>query len=295
MHFLKIASATMRHLDSISRHVALTVMLLTIAAACAGVPLRAQVRSEATCVEYYTAPITDSTGAASTAGTPGTLGGEVQTSFAPGALGGMNTKGYIAHFAAYNSGFSTVTIQRDVPDFNFFYPGDAAYSVQPSVFVPGNSETLRIVVPYLAIGWLLNGTMATLTPLGMPSGDGANSLSPSLPASPTCPPQLVPSTTLSFSSPGTYTHQYLGQVNSGPPANPATTFTLMALAGSQNISVTNLSYVPNDAANPIGDPNPNSIYGDITIGAVGTGPTPLDLELTINGVVMLDGAVSVTY
>lgn len=90
----------------------------------------------------------------------------------------------------------------------------------------------------------------------------------------------------------------LGQINSGPPAQTGpsgSTFAVTALSGNPNITISNLAYVPNDSANPTNDQNPNSIYGDITVDYGPDGASGARLQLSVNGVSIMKGLISITY
>ncbi len=238
----------------------------------------ANVVPEAVCAEYYTAPVT------------GAIGANYVSDAAPGAFGTTGTTGYIAHFAYLSTEAEDVTIRKSINPNNFFAPGALTLGGQPTVFSPGHSSTFKFAVEYGQITWYLGAGSATMTPIGYElSGQ------PVAP-SPTCAPSFLPSTSLSYSQPGIYTHQYLGQVDSGPAAATGSQFVVTALSGNPNITLSNLTYVPNDSANPSSSLNPNSIYADITIMGVARGaPSGVELQLSVNGAAVLDASVSISY
>jgi hypothetical protein len=233
---------------------------------------------QAVCVEYYTAPVTGAIGAARGTGQGG-------------AFGTTNGKGYIGHFAYISTEANSVTINYGFPD-SYFAPGDAVFTNQPTVFSPGYSRTFSFPLQYSAITWYLGvnpNNHATLTPIGANDSSGDP-----LPPSPTCAPAFVPSTALTFNQPGTFTHQYLGQIDSGPRAEADVQFAVTALSGSSNVTLSNLVYLPNDTANPSNSLNPNSIYADIAIAATPPSPTSVVVQLTTNGVAVVEGTVSIS-
>jgi hypothetical protein len=198
---------------------------------------------------------------------------------------------WIAHFSYVNLGTSVITFPSGVPQ-NYFIPGPT-YSNQVQIFQPGYWPDANIIpVNYLyssplvtQLSWLLlhgSGTDSTAT-LNILSYTGGNPV-----YTPTCTPAFAPQT-LTFTQPGIYTHQYLGQVNAGP-----TSGTPVALSSDPNIVISNVTYVPTDGANPSGTINPNSIYGDITVAGSG-GSATLLVQLLSNNVSVTDAAVTVTY
>ncbi len=237
----------------------------------------ANVVPEAVCVEYYTAPVT------------GAIGANYISEAAPGAFGTTGTTGYIAHFAYLSTEAQNVTIPKGIATNNFFAPGTFSFSGQPSVFSPGHSSTFKFAVEYRQITWFLGASSATVTPIGFESSGQE------VPPSPTCAPSFLPSTSLSYSQPGTYTQQYLGQVDSGPAAATGSQFVVTALSGNPNVTLSNLTYVPNDSANPVSSLNPNSIYADITIGYGGDGPNSVHVQLSANGTAVMKGLTAINY
>ncbi len=192
---------------------------------------------------------------------------------------------YIAHFSyleidtsnSFSGGFF---LRPGIPQ-NYFAPGNPSVG-QVSTFYPGYHFDIQNYFSSLSgkEAWTLLGSSGTVYPLGVTG------------TSPTCKPTFIPSP-LTYSSVGTYTHQYLGQVSSGPPANPDRTVTLVALPFTAGVSVTNLTYVPNDTTLSTGSNNPNSIYGDVTVSATG-GPLYVGIQLLLNNVVTVDGTLTIT-
>ena len=224
------------------------------------------------CVEYYTAPVTGAIGA-------------VRGKGDGGAFGLTHGKGYIAHFAYLSTEANDLTVNYGLLFGNFLSPGVQVSGNQPDVFHPGYSQTFSLPTQYSQVTWFLAGNMATVTPIGVndyTTGDP-------LPPSPTCAPAFIPSTSLSFTQPGTYTQQYLGQVDSGPRAAADVQFAVRAISGDPNITYANLAYVPNDTANPTGSANPNSIYGDITVAYGAKSVSAVRLQLATNGTVVMKG------
>jgi hypothetical protein len=238
----------------------------------------------AVCAEYYTTPVTGSIGANYNPDSTGT------------PLGATGTRGFIAHFAYLSTEAAPVTLSAGAGN-NYFSPGISmvpqttnGVSFQgdhPREFVPGLSPDLRLEVEYVPKTWNLAGNTDTVTPAGITVNNVAAT------PSPTCDPTYVPSTALTYNQPATYLHQFLGQVDSGPPAGP--TFTLSSLSGVSNVNVSNLSYVPNDTANPSGTFNPNSIYGDVQIGYGPAIPVAVRVQLVADGKVVMKGMTSIGY
>jgi uncharacterized repeat protein (TIGR01451 family) len=252
-------------------------LLASLAVLLGGSYLRAadNIVPQAVCAEYYTAPVTGAIGAARGTGSGG-------------AFGTTNGKGYIAHFAYISTEANTITIPYGLLFGNYLSPGAQVAGNQPTVFSPGYSQTFSLPLQYSAITWYLGGNAATITPIGANDGSGSP-----LPPSPTCAPAFIPSTSLSFSQPGTFTHQYLGQIDSGPRAAADLQFAVTALSGDPNITYANLVYLPNDTANPAGSLNPNSIYGDITVADGASNVSAVRLQLSANGKMVVKGLTSI--
>jgi hypothetical protein len=241
------------------------------------------------CGEYYTNPIIGAIGA-NYSPTPNGV------TNIPAAFATTGSKGFIAHFVSLSTQTQSVTMPYGVLFGNYLTPGvlTSPGSVngalfagnQPEVFAPGVSYDVRLEAEYLVKNWAISGNLAPVTPIGIKSS--GKLLAPS----PICKPTFVPSTALNFSQPGTYTHQFLGHVDSGPPAGA--TFAVTALSGG-NLALSNLTYVPNDTVNPSGTFNPNSIYGDVTISGGPPGATSAELQLTANGKAIMFGMVSVSH
>ena len=244
-----------------------------------GSHLRAQnIVPEAVCVEYYTNPVVGAIG----------IFGHSSSGDTP-SYGSTGSKGYIAHMAYLSTESADVTITYGVLQGNFLSPFFQVSAHQPQLFHPGHSPTYSMPMEYAQKTWFLAGNKATVTPIGY-LDSVTNTL---VPPTPTCAPSFVPSTSLSFSQPGTFLHQYLGQVDSGPAAG-ADQFAVTALSGSSNVSLSNLTYVPNDTANH-GSLNPNSIYGDINVGYGSDGPRSVRLQLSVNGTAVMKGLTSIGY
>jgi hypothetical protein len=224
------------------------------------------------CVEYFTPPLP---------------AGSIYGSTANEAAG----QSYIAHFSYYNPSTTTITIPYGLGFGNYMSPGTQAFTGQPTTFYPGLNDGFRAVPADLQGTWFLNGSTATAIADGAVDGVYHQPLPPS----PTCPANFVPATTLTFSTPGTYTRQFLGQVDSGPAADDVNTFAVTAIAPNSHVTLANLTYVPNDSANPSGALNPNSIYGDITITEAPTTTIPFRLQLAAGGQVIVKGIDVVNY
>ena len=251
-----------------------TMLLLTLAGASA--QGQHNIMPEAVCAEYYTAPVTGAIGVVGSRGSSSDFGT---------TLG----KGYIGHYAYMSTEAGTITLPKGILTSNFFAPAHSTYPNQPTVFIPGHSPTFRVPLPYAPISYYLAGNHVALTPIGL------NDISGPIPPSPTCAPEFVPSTSINLGQPGTYQHQYLGQVDSGPADMGTSTFAVTALSGHPNIIISNATYLANDTANPANTLNPNSIYADITITAAISGPASVEFQLAVNGVAIVSGVVSVSH
>ena len=247
----------------------------------------AQIYLVANCNEYYTSPL----------GTGSAAYGEGSV---PNARANTSVKEYIVHAGTLNVGSSEVTVPYGLLFGNFLSPNTQVATNQPTVFPVGYSGPYRMPMDMLDKTWFLSGREITFYGpgnLAIAADAAAGTPAEDVPPPPTCNPTFVPATTLAFSQPGTYTHQFLGQVNSGPPpADPSGVIKTLvtAMSGSTNVTLTNLTYVANDPANPTNDVNPNSIYGDITVtGAPGT--SSLFVQLSVNGVAAAVGTVSIAY
>jgi hypothetical protein len=192
--------------------------------------------------------------------------------------------GYVAHFGYFNGEGAARSFRADGSN-NYFQP--IPLTTGPSVFYPGYHPDVvsTLVPPGVNDTWHLESFDATIV-----------TSKPSNPAqqTPVCPARFIPAS-VHLSQPGTYIHQYLGQVTAGPGPDQPGTYSLLAIASAgANLQVTNLTYVPGDSANPSNSLNPNSIYGDVNIGAAGAGSgATVDVQLSTNGTPVVEGIVSV--
>ncbi|GAA3766973.1 hypothetical protein [Terriglobus aquaticus] len=192
---------------------------------------------------------------------------------------------YVGHFSYFNSDSSSHVYRPDGSS-NYLQPLDV--TTQPLTYYPGfHPDALTVLVPFgTAETWHLGTDEATVF-----SGTQASQTQA---VSPTCPARLIPAS-LQLSQPGTYPHQYLGQVQSGPAIDADTTYVLIGVPlATANVTVSNLTYIPADSANPGQWLNPNSIYGDITVTAAAPGTTiALDVQLSVKGLPIVEGLVTV--
>ena len=191
----------------------------------------------------------------------------------------------VVHFGYYNSSSSPVAYRQDGSS-NYMQPVDV--TVQPLTYYPGfHPDALTYVVPFgTEETWHLGTTESTLSDLGVanPSGSFA----------PTCPVRLIPAA-LQLTQPGTYTHQFLGQVESGPPGDAGAVLNEIAVPlNGSGVSLSNLSYVPGDPANPSHSLNPNSLYGDVTLASAQPGTTYFKLQMQLNGAIVTKALLPVT-
>jgi hypothetical protein len=198
-----------------------------------------------------------------------------------------NATKYIAHFSYLDTNAASSTLTPGSP-INYFSPGTPTVTGQVAVFYPGYQSD---VVKYLQdtanqTTWTLNGSTAVATP----DTYTATSATPS----PRCEPNFIPAA-LSFSSPGTYTNQYLGQIDAGPPADPTLPVVTVAGASGPRISLSNITYIANDAANPGNSLNPNSIYATVTLSAQPEPSTFVPLRFLVNGWTIAKGILSIGY
>jgi hypothetical protein len=214
---------------------------------------------QSTCVEYYTAP-------------------------------GKST--YLAHYSYLNTGVP-VAIPPGFPQ-NYFAPGPT-YPGQISRFLAGYNQVIPPIPISYARGltWVVLAWDDSASPLTYdPNSSDSTDPDPTVYAhSPACKPSFVPAP-LTFAQPGTYTHQFLGQVNAGPVADSTTTVSVLSTGGS--VALSNLTYVSTDPANPTSTENPNSIYGDVTVTSTG-GTTNFLVQLQVGNAAVTDGLVPVTY
>lgn len=204
-----------------------------------------------------------------------------------------NTPGvaqYVAHFSYFNSASSSVAYR---PDGSSNYAQPLDFTSQPLSYYPGfHLDAWSFLVPFdTSETWHLGTYESTITGPGSVNGTGAQT---SQSITPPCPARLVPAA-LQLSGPGTYLHQYLGQVQSAPGSDVDGTYSLVAVpVGAANLTVSNLTYVPADSANPAHMLNANSIYGDITVTAAAPGvTTALDVQFSDKGVPIVEGLVTV--
>jgi hypothetical protein len=276
-------------------------ILLILFATFSGSLLAQTVYPVAECVEYFTypgiasgsnvyhasevGPFDDATGAVGPS--PGNSGSVVLTG-ASGVTGYSGSVAYLGHFGT----FSTFSVDKSIQqgsEGNYLYPGPLAYPGQPRIFSSGYTSVTRMGDDGLRTNWSLLENVATMRILGAKDLQGNL-----IPPTPTCSASFVPSTALQYTQPGTYVHQFLGQVDAGPPAASTQVFTLTSLSGSPGVTFSNLSYVPHDPSGHDSSGNSNSIYGDIVISG-GTGSTGVLVQLSVNGRVLVDGAVAVTH
>ncbi len=236
---------------------ALTTAIVTRKAA------EAQYYPVANCIEYYTA----------------------------GARNYGNSGSFIANWGALNTSSSDRFIKPGF-DENYFVVGNPVEPPPPHYFPIGFVGNYRIPVNGLYQSWVLEGQTATIYAPGNTQGSNGAEVTPTR----TCPPAFVPAANLDFTQPGTYPSQFLGQVNAGPPANQqGIVTTIAAFSFDPHLTITNLTYVPNDPANPTGDLNPNSIYGDITLTQPGKSAIKFLVQLFINGANSTRGIDTLSY
>lgn len=196
-----------------------------------------------------------------------------------------------------NGGTATAIAHFDYVNFytfNVFIPSNSIQnftaptsSAPPSDFYLGyHVDALRSAFPLSSgtLTWFLAQSKAAATAAGATGN-----------ATPTCTPTFVAPPALSLTQPGTYTHQYLGQVDSGPAADTRTFAVTALTAGGAPLSFTNLQYVPADSSNPSNALNPNSIYGDVTVTTGSTGTFSTLLQVSVNGTVVVEGAVEIKH
>ena len=279
---------TSRHMASLGRHTLFAVPILVLFAHLGAQHAHAQIYLVANCNEYYTSPL----------GTGSAAYGEGSV---PNARANTSVKEYIVHAGTLNVGSSEVTVPYGLLFGNFLSPNTQVATNQPTVFPVGYSGPYRMPMDMLDKTWFLSGREITFYGpgnLAIAADAAAGTPAEDVPPPPTCNPTFVPATTLAFSQPGTYTHQFLGQVNAGPPAEDASgviTSTVTAFTTNPSLTLANLTYLPNDPANPTNDVNPNSIYGDITLTQPATNALPFLIQLNVNGVAATRGLVSISY
>jgi hypothetical protein len=218
----------------------------------------------------------------------------------PSPSGTTPTASLIYHFGYFNSTQSILNLPTDSSN-NFISPDTQDRLQATTAFYPGwHAHAFRAQFPANSIGltWFLGTSYATAVPFSQQSLQAT----PPKTAAPTCPAIFQPSP-LTFTAPGTYPHQYLGQVEAGPPVDVNVVVT--AAANTPNVALANLTYVAADPAisapaNP-GDPdslaniwNPNSVYGDVTIAPAASGSAAVVVSLTVNGRVLTTAISNLT-
>ncbi|GAA3766966.1 hypothetical protein GCM10022270_29090 [Terriglobus aquaticus] len=191
----------------------------------------------------------------------------------------------IAHFTYFNAGSAPVAYRPDGSS-NYFQPLDI--TTQPLTYYPGfHPDAVLISVPFAtAETWHLGTSESTVYARGAANFSG--------PITPTCPVRLIPAA-LQLTQPGTYTHRFLGQVESGPPADAASVLTEAAIPpGGAGVSISNLTYVAGDSSNPSHSLNPNSLYGDVTLTTAQAGTTYVKLQMHLNGAIVTKALLPVT-
>jgi hypothetical protein len=254
------------------------LILALLAAGCTAYAA-ADIVPVAVCTEYYTNPVVGAIGANYNLASngPGNI---------PVAFGTTGSEDLIVHFAYLSTEAQSITNPYGILFENYMSPGTQVIEQQPWVFYPGASAEFRGQAEYIQKTWFLFGNLGHLTPIGIKNRGVV--LSPS----PICKPAWEPSTALTYSQPGIYPGQYLGQVDSGPAARA--TFAISA-SSSSNVVISNLTYILNDTANASGTFNPNSIYGDIAISGSSHGSTAAEVQLTVNDKAVLSAMVPISY
>jgi hypothetical protein len=238
-------------------------ILLRCAAFLTALPLPARAQSTiviypvANCIEYYTMPV-------------------------PGY--GNTGSYYVGNWGAANL-TGDVYLKPGIPQ-NFFSPGQPTVTYQPYEFPVGYIGNYRIPQNYLYEEWYILGNTAVMYGPGNSQG---------IVPTPACSPAFVPAANLVFAQPGTYTQQFVGQVNAGPPASQTgLSVAVNAFSATPAVTLANVTYVPSDPANPTSDVNPNSVYADITISGA-PGNSAIFVQLTQNGVAVVFGTTPIAY
>lgn len=199
------------------------------------------------------------------------------------------TSAYVARFSYLNLYATSAYIPGNT-QLNNFAPFKNAAG-QPSTFYPGynfGAVAVKVGNGYTET-WALDGASLTANSLaGQPN-------STTTPLSPMCPLLLRPAS-LSYTAAGTYNNVYLAQVNAGPGAGGVT----LTAQPSAGITVSNLVYTPADTSSPIAksgpyEPNPNSVYGTVTVTSGAAANSTIALVVNVNGISNAQTLVPLTF